>query len=115
MRIVLQRDMCGSGRTCPNINSTDRGTYVVQGYDVPPEQALASGQVTVEVPMSLLPELATAAPRSGLFLTDRETVLLSGDQVTDPDVLAELNMPTGENAVEVPRAMLRELEVTDAR
>lgn len=114
MRIVLLRDECGSGRTCPNINSTDRDSYVVQGYIVASEQALAQGQAMVEVPLSLLPELASAAPRDGLFLTDRGTVLVRGTQVVDPDVLAELDMPAGENAVEVPRAVLPELEVADA-
>lgn len=113
MRIVLLRDACGSGRTCPNINSTDRGSYVVQGYIVSSGQTLEPGHATVEVPLSLLPELASANPRAGLFLTDRGTVLVSGAQVTDPDVLAELNMPATENAVEVPRSVLPELEVAD--
>lgn len=114
MRIVLLRDQCGSGRTCPNLNSTDRGSYVVQGYIVHAEQALRSGHATVEVPLSLLPELAASAPRDNLSLTDCGTVLVRGVQVTNPDVLAELNMPAGENAVEVPRAALPELEVADA-
>jgi hypothetical protein len=32
MRLILLRSTCGETRTCPNINATGRGTYVVQGY-----------------------------------------------------------------------------------
>lgn len=112
MRITLLRDVCGNTRDCPNINSTDRDSYVVQGYRV--AGVLPPGQAMVEVPLSLLPELASAAPRDGLFLTDHGTVVVRGVQVADPDVLAELKLPAGENAVEIPRAVLPELEMVDA-
>lgn len=31
MQLILLRSACDVGRTCPNINVTDRGTYVVHG------------------------------------------------------------------------------------
>ena len=34
MLLILLRATCDDGRTCPNINATDRGTYLVQGYPV---------------------------------------------------------------------------------
>lgn len=116
MRIVLLRGACDNGRTCPNINSTDRASYVIQGYLAPSTHAypLAPGQAVVEIPLSLLPELTSPGASDGLFLTGRGTILVRGSQVIDPDALAELNLPPGENAVEIPRTSLPELETTDA-
>ena len=112
MRITLARSQCNNGRTCPNINMTDQGTYVLQGYVVPVEvtEAIAPtpGQAVVELPMSLLPELS--ASTAHLHVTDRGTILAVGRYVTDPDVRAELNVPVGEDAVEVPAASMPMLE-----
>lgn len=107
MKIVFQRGACGNARICPNINSTDRNTYVVQGYIT--ETAVHDGY-TVEVPMSLLPELAARPHREGLMFTDRDTVLVTGQRVTNPQALAELALPDGEDAVEVPSSLLAELQ-----
>lgn len=110
MQIVLLRDECGSGRTCPNINSTSRGSFIIQGYVVPSEQrVLPQGEAMVEVPLSLIPELASASQREGLSFTDRGTVLLAGLEVVDEEALATLALPAGETAVEIPREMLPEL------
>lgn len=54
---------CEEGRNCPNINFTDRGTLIVQGYVVTDPEALAElnlppGETAVEIPLALLPELA---------------------------------------------------------
>lgn len=107
MKLVLVRAACGNGRTCPNINTTDRSSYVIQGY-TSFEQPNSDTQATVEVPLDLLPELAGTPVRDGVHYTDRDTVLISGTQVTDSDALAELNLPDGESAVEVPLSLLRE-------
>lgn len=32
MPLIFLRGVCDDMRTCPNINITDRGTYVVQEY-----------------------------------------------------------------------------------
>jgi hypothetical protein len=114
MRIKFLRGVCDNARTCPNINLSARSTYVVQGYVVMPEHPLPHGEALVEIPDSLLPELVGAGPRDGLALTGRGTILVRGTQVTDPQVLAELALPSGENAVEVPLSMFRELEASHA-
>jgi hypothetical protein len=120
VKLILLRSSCDNARICPNINATDRGTLVVQGYAVPNTDVAALvddgpmllGGVVVEVPLALLPELAgETTARPGLFLTDRGTVLVSGQAVTDAEVLAELSLPAGESAVEVPITALPELTV----
>src|SRR5947209_4440041 len=114
MKIVLLRADCGNARTCPNINLSDRDTYVVQGYIVASEQQISPDEAVVEIPLSLLPELSGAALQDGLVLADQGALHVRGKQVTDPEVLAELNLPTGENAVEIPKALLPELVTADA-
>ena len=95
----LLRGACDNARTCPNINLTDRGTYVVQGYPAP----ASGGQSAVEIPAYLLPELADAPDWNhvGVQRLDAETLLISGVRVTDPALLAELALPVGEDAVEI--------------
>lgn len=110
MQLVLMRAECRDGRTCPNVNLSDHGTYVVQGYIVSPGHLLPASEAVVEIPLSLLPELVEADPRDGLSLTDRGTILVRGTQITDAEALAELDLPAGENAVEVPLSVLGELE-----
>lgn len=48
-----------------------------------------------------------------LCRTDRGTYLVQGYIVTDPEALAELNIPSGEAVVEVPAELLPEID--DAR
>lgn len=104
MKIVLVRSSCGNGRTCPNINRSDRDTWVVQGWKV------TGNQSVVEVPISLLPEVVALGSRVGLEVTDHETVLVTGIPVTDVEVLAELKLPSNEGAVEIDHRVLAELE-----
>lgn len=110
MKIVLERSVCGDARICPNINITDRNTYVVQGYIPEPPAQRGDARTSVEVPTTLLPELAAAPGRDGLVFTGRGTVLVTGERVTDPHALAELALPAGEDAVEVPFSLLAELQ-----
>ena len=53
---------CRDG-TCPTVYLTDRGSLVVQGYEVEGEE-LPSGERRVEVPASLLIEAVAAYERS---------------------------------------------------
>lgn len=112
MRLIFLRATCSSGRTCPNINASDRGTYVVQGYPMTCPalggQVLGPGESVVEIPSSLLPELAVRR-------TDRGTLLVRGRLVVDKETLRELNLPAAEAAVEVAISALPELEVAHAR
>lgn len=121
MRLIFLRGACGDTRTCPNINATDRGTYVVQGYPTTSDlggdgHVLGPGEAVVEVPSFLLPELTANKPVEGVVhRTCRGTVLVRGRLVAEPEVLRRLAIPSGEAAVEVPMSALPELEVAHAR
>jgi hypothetical protein len=55
-RLTLVTSLCGSG-TCPTVYRTDRGTLVVQGYIVTPDNVgvdLPAGEQLVEIPADLL-------------------------------------------------------------
>ena len=61
----LRGDDCPDGRTCPAVHQTDRGTLMIIGRIVTDPEALAqlaigSGETAIEVPMSLIPEVARA-------------------------------------------------------
>lgn len=113
MSLITIRKDCDVGRTCPHVSVTGRGTLVIQGYVIAaPEAAvlgIPAGDIAIEVPLSLLPELA---PDPGAFrVTSRGTVVFHGPAVSDPEALAELVIPGGEAAIEVPAAVLPFLEV----
>lgn len=42
-----------------------------------------------------------------VFRTDRNSWVVQGWQVTDPDALAQMDIPAGEGAVEIPDRMLQ--------
>lgn len=44
-----------------------------------------------------------------LYRTNRGTVVVQGRTVTDPEVLHELRLPDGEQAVEIPAEMIAEV------
>lgn len=112
MRLILLRSTCDDTRSCPNINATDRGTYVVQGYQVADHAALAPGESVVEVPSSLLPELTGRdAAHDSVRRTGRGTFLIRGRTIVDAEALRELNLPAGEAAVEIPMSALPALAV----
>lgn len=116
----ILRSTCDNGRTCPNINLTDRGTYLVQGYVAAAQylggHSLRTGEAVVEVPSSLLPEFAADQRGHGtVHCTERETVLVRGRLVVDVETLRELDLPAGEAAIEIPIDALPELELAYAR
>ena len=112
MRLILLRSTCEVGRTCPNINVTDRDTYVVQGYPVSDYAGLAPGESVVEVPASLLPELAGHdSAHDAIRRTDRHD---RGRTLVDVESLRELSLPAGEAAVEISMSLLPKLEVAHA-
>jgi hypothetical protein len=41
-----------------------------------------------------------------LYRTDRESWVVQGWDVTDPEALAQMDIPAGENAVEIPDRMI---------
>lgn len=42
-----------------------------------------------------------------VYRTDRETWVVQGWMITDPDALAQMNLPGGETAVEIPDRMIK--------
>lgn len=76
---------------------------------------LGPGEAVVEIPSSLLPELAADETSHGAVRrTGRGTVLVRGRLVVDAEALRELNLPAGEAAVEIPISALPELEIAHA-
>jgi hypothetical protein len=47
---------CQSGRDCPTVYKTDRGTVAIQGYVVTDElgRSIPAGEAIVEIPVDLL-------------------------------------------------------------
>lgn len=91
--------LCPDRVSCPNLFVTDRKSFVIQGY-VTAEVSRAAGLAVVEIPLAMLPE-AAVQPRSNLRLTERGTVLVRGVKVTDAAALATIQLPQGEDAVEL--------------
>jgi len=44
-----------------------------------------------------------------LYATDRETYLVQGYVVTDPEALSQMRVPAGETVVEVPKRLMKYL------
>jgi hypothetical protein len=44
-----------------------------------------------------------------LYETDRETYLVQGYVVTDPEALSQMRIPAGETVVEVPKRLMKYL------
>ena len=90
----LGKDTVNGGS--PTLFATDRDTYVVQGWKVPGDE------LSVEIPDKLLAFLEDG---TGLDVQLRPTAFgtyrLAGTVVTDPEVLAQMDMPGHEAAVEV--------------
>lgn len=67
--------------------------------------------------MRLTETLANSCPTGGtcprIIDTDGDDVIIQGPTVTDPDTLAELDMPAHESAVRAPRTMLYDVQVLD--
>ncbi len=142
MRITYLRDTSPTRNTCPTLYATDRGTFIVQGKLVFDPRVVGSfgllpGEAIVEVPTRLLAEVAEkvtlptqdAGPGTGLALvraipgdirsssvsaTSRNSFIVTGLTVTDPEALAAMNIPDDETAVEVPRELLSEISADAA-
>jgi len=88
--LITIRSSCRDGETCPAIHYDPAApaAMVVQGYTTDDPHV-------VRIPVTLAPEWAAAAGQRGG--TD---LLVRGQRVTDPNMLAELNLPQGESAVQ---------------
>ncbi len=90
----LGKETQGGGS--PTLFATDRDTYVVQGWKVPGQSA------RVEIPTKLLRHLA-GLPGLAAILQDtgHDSYVLAGVPVTDPEALAQMDVPGHETCVEV--------------
>jgi hypothetical protein len=115
MKVFLLRgDPCPDRVSCPHLFATDRGTHIVQGRSST-DLTRQPGQAVVEIPLTLIPEIATRSHRD-LHLTDRGTAVIRGAKVTDSEALAAIRLPADEDVVELAQNVLPTLEaLTDAR
>lgn len=60
MKLTRIAGECRSGDECPTVYTSDRGTVVVQGYQVPDGKAVPDGEALVEIPTNLLKDAARA-------------------------------------------------------
>ena len=101
-KLIKLRGDCPDGRTCPAIQQEAAGGNLwITG------QLMGSGPsgTTVKVPGSLVPELRPG-PDGGVMITGRE--------VTDPDVRAQMAIGPGETGIEVPAEQIPEVSGCDS-
>ncbi|MGW7261094.1 hypothetical protein [Streptomyces sp. NPDC054834] len=108
---------------CPTLYATDRETYLVQGWrifanDLLMQLDIPEGETAVEVPTELFEHLTKDGLPAGeirrvddpiMILTPGGTFVVQGVEVTDPAVLAQMEIPDYETVVEVPRAAITAL------
>jgi hypothetical protein len=95
MRLTfLGKDTVNDGS--PTLYATDGGGYVAQGYRVPGDES------SVEIPKKLLAFLEKGTRLdASLRDTGRGSYILTGKVVTDPEALAQMDIPPHETAVEI--------------
>lgn len=108
---------------CPTLYATDRDTYLVQGWvvfanDLLMQLDLPEGQTAVEVPTELFEHLEKDGLPAGEFrrlddplmiLTPTGTFVVQGLEVTDPEALAQMDIPDYESVVEISKASITAL------
>ncbi|GAA1357997.1 hypothetical protein [Streptomyces beijiangensis] len=108
---------------CPTLYSTDRDTYLVQGWqifanDLLMQLTIPEGHTAVEVPTELFEHLTKDDLPAGeirriadpiMILTPGGTFVVQGPVVTDSEALAQMDIPDYETVVEVPKAAIRAL------
>jgi hypothetical protein len=108
---------------CPTLYATDRDTYLVQGWkvfanDLLMQLEVLEGEAVVEVPSELFEHLTKAGLPTGeikriedpiMILTPTGTFVVQGREVTDPEALAQMEIPDYESVVEVPAAAITAL------
>ncbi|MET8564944.1 hypothetical protein ABZV75_31870 [Streptomyces flaveolus] len=111
------------GGECPTLYATDRDTYLVQGWkifanDLLMQLTIREGETAVEVPTELFEHLTKDGLPSGEFkrledplmvLTPGGTYVVQGQEVTDTEALAQMEIPDYETVVEVPKAAITAL------
>ncbi|MFI6008692.1 hypothetical protein ACIBAG_07650 [Streptomyces sp. NPDC051243] len=108
---------------CPTLYATDRDTYLVQGWkifanDLLMQLDISEGETAVEVPTELFEHLTKDGLPAGeirrledpiMILTPGGTFVVQGREVTNPEALAQMEIPDYETVVEVPKAAITAL------
>ncbi|MFF7977335.1 hypothetical protein [Streptomyces sp. NPDC007905] len=108
---------------CPTLYATDRETYLVQGWrifanDLLMQLDISEGETAIEVPTELFEHLTNDGLPAGeirrlenpiMILTPGGTFVVQGHEVTDPEALAQMEVPDYETVVEVPKAAITAL------
>ncbi|SUA76363.1 Uncharacterised protein [Nocardia otitidiscaviarum] len=80
----------------PTLFLSDRGSYVTQGWRTDRAD-------TIEIPHRLIRHLKPGTCLGALLRdTGHGTFMLTGEPVTDPEALKQIQLPGHETAVEVP-------------
>jgi hypothetical protein len=111
-----------TGGQSPTLYATDQDSYVVQGWivtndDVLAKLDLAENETVVEVYSRLLSHLekdglsgeVTTETYPIVHITEDGTYVLQGKHLADVDALAQMDIPSHETAIEIPRSVMAEL------
>jgi hypothetical protein len=111
-----------TGGQSPTLYATDRGTYVVQGWIVTDPYVLvrltvSDDETVVEVPARLMAHLTKDGLAGGVvnheppivLVKENGNLIIQGIRVTDPDALAEMDVPDHETCVEVSKVRMKVL------
>ncbi|MGH3933197.1 MAG: hypothetical protein ACRDTF_24850 [Pseudonocardiaceae bacterium] len=106
----------------PTLYATDRETYLIEGWKVTDPEILAKldvprGETVVEIYARLMTHLAkdglsgvvTSWVPPIVHVKENGNLVIQGRRVTDPDALAEMNIPDHEDVVEVDAAAIEAL------
>lgn len=112
-----------AGGQSPTLYSTDRQSYVVQGWVVTDDNILekirlAEDETVVEIYARLLSYLSqdglsgrVTNPVSPIVhVRENGNFIIRGRRVTDPNALRKMNIPEHETCVEVPREIMARLD-----
>jgi len=103
----------------PTLFSTDRDSYVVQGWIVTDSEILAmivvrDDETIVEVPAALMAHLAKDGLSGDVVnlvppivhIAENGNYIIKGSRVTDPEALGQMDIPDHETCVEVARSAI---------
>ena len=103
----------------PTLYATDRDTYIVQGYKIPPADGVTvpDGYTAVAIYDRLLDHLAKDGVPAGAVRReppiiaggDDESCIIQGRTVTDDDIRRRIRLPGHEDCVEIPKTELAAL------
>lgn len=106
----------------PTLYATDQGRYLIQGWKVTDPEILAKldvpeSETVVEIYARLMIHLAkdglsgvvTSWTPPIVHVKENGNLVIQGQRVTDPKVLAEMNIPSYEDVAEVDKAAIEAL------